>query len=182
MKLLRLFQEGLSRRRRRWPARRARFSQRFAADLVIKPLENRLVLSSGSVLSPELVLTLSGSGNLVISDALGTHNDTVTLQSDTQHAQYIVTDPSQALDVSSINGATLSPNGHTAFVPFASVTGDRIVADLGGGNDSLTIDFTVGSFSQSIDLAGGDGEDSLSITGMGLISTYTPGNVAGSGT
>src|SRR5206468_13125146 len=60
--------------------------------------------------------------------------------------------------------------------------GSKIVADLGSGNDSLTIDFTVGSFSQSIDFAGGDGEDSLSITGMGLISTFTPGNVAGSGT
>src|SRR5205823_8973315 len=109
-------------------------------------------------------------------------NDTVTMQSDTQHRQYIVTDPSPALDVSSINGATLSPNGHAAFVPFASVTGNQIVADLGGGNDSLTIDFTLGSFSQSIDFAGGDGEDSLSITGVGMISTYTPGNVAGSGT
>src|SRR5262245_30253344 len=182
MKLVRLFQERLSRRRRHRPARRPRFSQRFAADLVIKPLENRLVLSSGSVLPPELVLTLSGSGNLVISDVQGTHNDTVTLQSDTQHAQYIITDPSQALDVSSINGATLSPDGHTAFVPFASVTGNQIVADLGGGDDSLTIDFTLGSFSQSIDYAGGDGEDSLTITGMGLISTYTPSDVAGSGT
>src|SRR5438067_2499427 len=130
MKLLRLFQEGLSRRRRRRPAQRGRFRERFAADLVIKPLENRLVLSSGNVLQPELVLTLSGSGNLVISDALGTHNDTVTVQSDTQHAQYIVTDPSQALNVGSINGATLSPDGHAAFVPFASVTGNQIVADL----------------------------------------------------
>src|SRR5262249_49684020 len=111
MKLVRLFQERLSRRRRHRPARRPRFSQRFAADLVIKPLENRLVLSSGSVLQPELVLTLSGSGNLVISDAQGTHNDTVTLKSDTQHGQYVVTDPSQALDVSSVNGATLSPDG-----------------------------------------------------------------------
>src|SRR5262249_22148643 len=33
-----------------------------------------------------------------------------------------------------------------------------------------------------INYAGGDGEDSLTITGMGLISTYTPSNVAGSGT
>src|SRR5215475_11336063 len=145
MKLVRLFQERLSRRRWHRPARRPRFSQRFAADLVIKPLENRLVLSSDSVLQPELVLTLSGSGNLVISDAQGTHNDTVTLKSDTQHGQYVVTDPSQALDVSSINGATLSPDGHTAFVPFASVSGSQIMADLGGGDDSLTIDFTLGS-------------------------------------
>src|SRR5207237_8895299 len=99
MKLLHLFQEQLSRRRRRKPARRPRFSQRFAADLVIKPLENRLVLSSGSVLQPELVLTLSGSGNLVISDALGSHNDTVTLPSDTQHGQYIAGEPAHSRNV-----------------------------------------------------------------------------------
>ena len=55
------------------------------------------------------MLTLSGSGNLVISDALGTHNDTVTLQSDAQHGQYIVTDPSQALDVSSIRAGAVAP-------------------------------------------------------------------------
>src|SRR5207247_2133476 len=81
-----------------------------------------------------------------------------------------------------INGATLSTNGHTAFVPFTSVTGNQITADLGGGDDSLTIDFTLGSFTQSIDFAGGDGEDSLSITGVGLISTYSPSNVPGSDT
>ena len=181
MKLVRMFQEKLARHRRRRPTRRPRFSQRFAADLIIKPLENRLVLSSGSVLQPELVLSLSGSGNLIISDALGTHNDTVTLQSDTQHGQYIVRDPSQALNVSAINGATLSTDGHTAFVPFVSVPGNQITADLGGGNDALTIDFTLGSFINSIDYAGGDGEDSLTITGVGFISTYTPGDVAGSG-
>src|SRR5438874_11155536 len=101
MKLLRLFQEGLSRRRRRRPARRPRFRERLAADLVIKPLENRLVLSSGYVLQPELVLTLSGSGSLVISDALGTHNDTVTLQSDTQLALYLVTNSSRARNAGS---------------------------------------------------------------------------------
>ena len=104
MKLVQLLQEKLSRRRRRRPARRPRFSDRFLADLVIKPLESRFVLS-GNPVQPELVLSLSGSGNLVISDAAGTHNDAVTIQSDTQHSQYIVTDLSQPLDVAAIAGA-----------------------------------------------------------------------------
>ena len=76
----------------------------------------------------------------------------------------------------------MSQDGHTAFVPFAAVTGNAIDANLGGGDDSLTIDFTLGSFAQLIEFAGGDGEDTLTITGVGLISTYTPTNVAGSGT
>ena len=69
-----------------------------------------------------------------------------------------------------------------AFVPFDSVNGNQIISNLGGGDDHLTLDFTLGSFSKSIAYDGGDGYDTLTITGFGAVSTYTPGNVSGSGT
>src|SRR3954468_2823731 len=115
MNWVQMLQDTLSRRRRRRPARRRRFSDRFLADLIIKPLESRFVLS-GNPVQQELVLSLSGSGNLVVSDAAGTHNDAVTVQAGTQHSQYIITELSQPLDIGTIAGATLSQDGHTAFV------------------------------------------------------------------
>ncbi len=181
MKIVRWFQETLTRRRRRRPARRPRFADAFAAALVIKPLESRVVLNGAPIIplvGTELALV---NDNLVIRDVGGSQNDTLTIQADSSTSNYVISDANNALSISGIDGASLSADGHTAYVPFAALIGDQIIADTGGGDDSLSIDFTLGSFTQSINFLGGDGDDSLAITGFGMIATYAPASIAGSG-
>ena len=125
------------------------------------------------------MLALSG-GNLHITDVSADHANSITIQANANTSQYVINDSTRLLNVSGIGGATLSQDGHTAFIPFASV-GDQIIANTGGGDDLLTIDFTLGGFADEIKYLGGDGNDVLAITGFGVIATYTPGDVTGSG-
>ncbi len=84
MNLTRWFQDRLGNRRARKARRpRRRFDDRFAARLVIKPLESRLVLSA----NVETFLSLSG-GDLLIEDVVMPDGkaDTLTIQSDTTSA------------------------------------------------------------------------------------------------
>src|SRR6476660_1173602 len=166
MKLVRWIKDILRRHRRRRPDRRPRFADQFAAALVIKPLENRLVLN-GTPILPEIGVSLTASGSLLITGSDG--SDGVTIQSDVVDRQYVVSDAAAQLSVTGISGATTSSDGHLAFVPFDSVTGNQIVSNLGGGDDGLTSDFTLGSFSKSLTYDGGDGNDTLTITGFGAV-------------
>ena len=129
---------------------------------------------------PEVGVTLTAGGSLLITGNDG--SDGVTIQSDVVDRQYVVSDAAAQLSVTGITGATTSNDGHLAFIPFDSVTGNQIISNLGGGDDGLTIDFTLGSFSKSLVYDGGDGNDTLTITGFGVVSTYTPADVSGSGT
>src|SRR6185369_3325321 len=122
MKIVRWIKDILRRRRRRSPARRPRFADQFAAALVIKPLENRLVLN-GTPILPEIGVTLTASGSLMITGSDG--SDAVTIQSDVVDQKYIVTDLSAQLSVTGINGATLSSDGHSASISFDSVSGNQ---------------------------------------------------------
>src|SRR5437667_12737719 len=115
MKIVRWIKDILRRRRRRRPAYRPRFADQFAAALVIKPLENRLVLNGAPIL-PEIGVTLTAGGSLLITGSDGA--DGVTIQSDVVDRQFVVTDAGAQLSVTGINGATTSSDGHSAYIPF----------------------------------------------------------------
>ena len=113
-------------------------------------------------------VTKDGSGNLVVSDQpVGGNNDKLTIQSDTVNARYIISDPINLLS-SNIAGATVSSDLHTVTVPFAVITGSQILVNTYGGDDSLTVDLSLGDFAKSIRYDGGTQGvigDSLTLVG-----------------
>ena len=137
---------------------------------------------TGNDVTLTLVLTtevrLDGSGNLVITDvATGGQNDNLTIQSDTANSRFIITDMTHTLGiVGTIAGAILSNNAHTVTVPFSSVSGN-ILIDTRTGNDSLTIDLSLGNFSKTVTYDGGSQTtgDSLALVGGGPFATVTHG-------
>ena len=119
-------------------------------------------------------VSLDGSNNLVIDDTNGgTTNDTITIQSDTTNSRFVISDPSNLLGTS-ISGATGSGT-NTVLVPFASVSGTQILVNTLVGNDSLTVDFSLGNFSKTISYDGGTQttSDSLTLTGGSTFATVT---------
>ncbi|MBI5757591.1 MAG: autotransporter-associated beta strand repeat-containing protein, partial [Planctomycetales bacterium] len=111
-------------------------------------------------------VSLDGSGKLVVSDSFGS-TSTLTIQSDTTNSRFVLTDPSNVL-ATSIAGATGSGT-NTVLIPFASVTGSQIIVNGGLGEDSLTVDLSLGNFTKAIAFDGGDPTvgtgDSMVVTG-----------------
>jgi hypothetical protein len=127
---------------------------------------------------------VDSSGNLVIADTLG-NADSVTVV--VNGGNYVITDTLQAFIPGSVPaGTTLSNNNQTLTVPIAQVAGS-IQFNLGGGNNTLIVDYSGGSFANPISYNGGDfagTTDGLVVQGSGTQSaTYTPsGSTDGSGT
>ncbi|MCO6459575.1 MAG: VCBS repeat-containing protein, partial [Pirellulaceae bacterium] len=116
-------------------------------------------------------------GDLVVTDiSLGGQSDTLTIKSDTTNGRFEISDPNRVLGFSSsIPGAIVSGDLHTITVPFTSVSGNVLVNTF-GGNDSLTVDFSLGNFSKTVSYDGGTQSstpgDSLTLTG-GSATTIT---------
>jgi len=101
-------------------------------------------------------------------------DDTLTIQSDTTNNKFVITDPGNVL-ATNITGAT-GDGTNTVEVPFSSVTGSQIIANTAGGDDKLTVDRSLGSFSKTIDYNGGANGavgDELIIQGGGAFTTAT---------
>jgi len=115
----------------------------------------------------EPMITLDEFDNLLITETAGGDTDNMlTIQSDTTAGQFIISDPINILSTS-ISGATGSAT-HSVYVPFSSVVGTQIIVNTLGGDDSLTVDFSLGNFAKAITYNGGtDGStgDSLTVTG-----------------
>lgn len=148
--------------------------------------DNRFVISyAGGTNSNDIVLTVQNyttqlslvSGDLVIQDvASGGQHDTRTIKSNTTTGKFEISDPNRTLGVSgTVTGATVSGDQHTVFVPFSSVAGNVRVNTL-GGNDSLTVDMSLGLLSKAVTYDGGTQAstpgDSLTLTG-GTFATST---------
>src|SRR5262249_3221282 len=84
---------------------------------------------------------------------------------DTANSQYVISDPNNILDGSTVTGATESVDQHTVYVPFSSVTGQQIDVNLGSGTDLLTVDFSSGNLINQINYNAGLGADQLGLTG-----------------
>ena len=131
-------------------------------------------------------VSLDASNNLVIKDiAAGGKADNIVIQADTANSRYIITDNSAAAIfgiVGTVPGATISANMHQAFVPFAAVTGSSIIVDTMAGDDQLTVDKSLGSFSKTITFDGGAGNNTLTApnqTNAWNITAANAGNITG---
>jgi hypothetical protein len=126
---------------------------------VVEQLEGRTLLAT-------LTAGLNGAGNLMILDTADVVNS-LTLQLNAAADSVVISDASEQFAASSITGAALSNGDKTMTIPLTSITGASISIQAGGGDDSLTIDFSLGNFSKSISYDGGTQttSDSLSLTG-----------------
>ncbi len=126
------------------------------------------------VFGPETVISVDGSGNLVINDVNGgASNDNWTLSR--SGANYVLTDNNgSTIDCD----ASVAPctNGGTASVTIdgTAFTGSILINGL-GGNDQLTVDFGGGNMGNPITFTGGNpvvavGGDRLVLTGGGLFA------------
>ena len=87
------------------------------------------------------------------------------------NSQFIVSNPGSAL-TTSIPGATGSGTDSVA-IPFASVGGSQLFVITSSGDDSLTIDLSVGLFAKAVNFYGGSQTtgDSLALTGGGIFTS-----------
>ena len=134
-------------------------------------------LTGNNVLTAHTDINLDAAKNLVITDLAGAA-DNLTIQSDTAHSRFIIHDPGRILNDSTGLGTALDLQ--TLAIPFSAVTGTTIFAKTLGGADSLTLDYTLGTFSKQVDYDAGDPStspsDSLVLTGGAsfLTANYTP--------
>lgn len=145
-----------------------RQTKRLTEAAVIEALELRVLPVSSLGIAATTGLTLLG-GNLFITDTSSVgQNDELTISSDTTNNQYVIFDPHHDLSVWGIGDAFVSSDLHTAKVPFSDVTGWIQINTL-GGDDSLTLDFSLGNFERPINYHGGSqistSGDSLTLTG-----------------
>jgi fibronectin-binding autotransporter adhesin len=128
------------------------------------------------------IISLDASNNMVVTDTVG-QNDTLTLRADTTNNRYVITDPNHLLATSIGSATEIDP--HTVWVPFAAVAGPRISVNTLGGNDTLTVDYSLGSFAvpgKQIVYDGGVGTNSLTIVGgAGFASDVYNATGAGAG-
>ncbi|MFT4640086.1 MAG: hypothetical protein ACI8T1_003411 [Verrucomicrobiales bacterium] len=103
---------------------------------------------------PTTNVSLNGSGDLVIEDTSDASNDTLMIKADLTNAKILISDPNHSLSTA-IPGATGSGT-HEVSVPIASITGTAISVLPGDGNDTLTVDLSLGDFSMAITYAGGN--------------------------
>jgi hypothetical protein len=125
-------------------------------------------------------ISLSGADLLIQDTDGGTSADQMTLSTD--GTSIFISDPNEFL-YTSIPGATGSGT-HTVAVPIATFSG-KILVDLLGGDDQLTINLGTGNFSRPIEYRGGETNetsgDRLVLTGGAVFNTvtYTMSNVTG---
>ena len=124
------------------------------------------------------LITLDPSNNLLITDVNGgDSNDTLTIVSDVSNSQFIITDPGRSL-TTNVAGA-VRVDSRTVTVPFASVAGTNVNFNLLDGDDSLTIDLSLGNFGKSINVFGGNElevGDALLIQGGATFETVSFAN------
>lgn len=116
-------------------------------------------------------------GNLNITD-IGTNNDgtsnhdTLTIWSDSANSRWIIQDSNLIL-TTTIPGST-GDNTSTVTVPFGAVPGVSILVNTLDGEDTLTVDRSLGSFTKFITFNGNSPEtkpgDKLIITGGAAVS------------
>ena len=130
--------------------------------------------------------SLDSSGNLIISGS--NVADQLTLWSDAANSQFVVHDAANLLNTL-IVGAT-GNGSNTITIPFAVVTGSQIRIFALDGDDSLTVDHSLGNFAKGINYYGGSqaAGDSLTLTGGGpfasvahVFTTSAEGTVAAAG-
>ena len=155
---------------RRKPAGRQRRERVVPNSLSVEVARATQALETRALLA--FNVTIDASGNLVINDATGT-DDLLTIQSDTDTNLFRISDSAQIF-TTSISGATGSGTS-SITVPFAAVTGSQVQIFGQNGDDSLTVDLSLGNFAKSVVFNGGlqTTRDLLTVTGGGTFTTVS---------
>lgn len=126
-------------------------------------------VASGTITNDETVnIGLDDQSRLVIRDSAG-RNDNLTITFNAGTQQIVIVDSANNLTTSV--GTQITPR--EVRVPLASITGGALIADLGGGNDKLTLAAFPAAL-LSVSLFGGAGNDSL--TGGAGVETFFGGD------
>lgn len=127
------------------------------------------------VASSETEITLDASNNLVITDAKGgASNDALTIKADTTNSVFVISDA--ALTISTTIAGATGSGTNSVSIPFAAVTGAQVIVNSLGGDDSLTVDFSLGSFRKAVSFDGGTGNDAahfVAASGQGSLNGLT---------
>src|SRR5262249_25242005 len=140
-----------------------------------------------NIQTPTLSATLDGANNLVIADTdpTGKNNNLTAVVSG---ANIVITDANETFAPSAIPGAVLSNGNKTLTVPFASIGGTQVIFNTAGGNDTLVMDLSGGTFLKQLVFNGGSqtagSGDGLRVAGSGTqTATYKPdATTTGNGT
>ena len=123
-------------------------------------------LTGNNVLTAHTDINLDAAKNLVITDLAGAA-DNLTIQSDTAHSRFIIHDPGRILNDST--GLGTAARFADACDSIFGRHRHHNFCENAGGADSLTLDFTLGTFSKQVDYDAGDPStspsDSLVLTG-----------------
>jgi uncharacterized repeat protein (TIGR01451 family) len=113
---------------------------------------------------------------ITVTDLTNSRNDNWKLQSDTTNSQFVISDPTAMFKS---NVGTVSADQHSVTIPFSVLTtgpsmGSATPFQLNtlGGNDAVTVDYSLGNFFDTIGYDGGTGSNSLKIAG-GTFTTTT---------
>jgi hypothetical protein len=124
------------------------------------------------VATPETSITLDVSGNLLIQDINGgTSADTLTVETDLVNGEFVISDPNNLL-TTNIAGATGNLT-NTVRVPIAAVTGNQIIVNTLGGNDSVT--FSNLTWDGQLTADGGTGTNTVIATSVQITSSALDG-------
>lgn len=121
--------------------------------------------------NPTTTVSISGSDLLIQDTNGGDSDDQITITTD--GVNITIHDPNNVIQTL-IPGATGAPS-RTVHIPVSAFTGNIIVDTL-GGDDTLTVDFSDGNFSNAIQFAGGTQGgtgDALTLTGGSTFASAT---------
>jgi autotransporter-associated beta strand protein len=146
---------------------------------IFEQLEDRTVPALVAVGITGITASLDSSGNLIVADAVsGGPSDNLTLQADVANSRYVIHEPNNLLGATgSLAAFAIQPDSHTLYVPFSAVTGSNIYFEPLGTQDTLNVDYSLGSFAaqgETVQFDGASGSDNiLNVIGAGTFTQET---------
>ncbi len=115
----------------------------------------------------------------IVDIAAGGKNDQLTITADDANSRYVIHDPVHLFEIDGNSPwtATLADGNHTVHVPYTDLPPvppySAIRVKGLEGDDSVTVDFSQGTFQNFVEFVGGNGNDGLTLIGGGPFAEAT---------
>ena len=120
--------------------------------------------------APRTQLALDASNNLVITPASsGAELGVLTIQSDAVQQAFVITDASAPLSTG-IAGAK-GGGSQQVTIPFAAVSGDKLIVEAGDAQRTLVLDFSSGPLTKSVEFHGGQASSGILVLTGGSVKS-----------